>query len=143
MPGLRRLITALLLLFWVVPLGSPLGIVLCFGADGHVAFEPVHDRAQGTASLADSGLFPRHVNLTRTGAEHPNPCVDVTFFTSGDNGQYIPASDICPKPETPLCGSVLLMVPLPIGLPASSILPERPFPNHYPLTILRSVVLHL
>ena len=37
---LRQLLTILLLLCCLGPLGTPLGIVLCFGADGHIAFKP-------------------------------------------------------------------------------------------------------
>ena len=64
---LRRLITMLLLLFCLVPLGMPLGMVLCFGADGHIGFEPMHDRSHGTTSAAAAGTVPP------TQDEHPSP----------------------------------------------------------------------
>jgi hypothetical protein len=57
MPALRRLMTALLLPICLALLGKPLGMVLCFGADGRNAFEPVHTQAHSTASLGVQGLL--------------------------------------------------------------------------------------
>lgn len=53
---LRRLMTALLLLICLAPLGKLLGMVLSFGADRHIAFEPVQTLAHSTALLGVQGL---------------------------------------------------------------------------------------
>jgi hypothetical protein len=143
MPALRRLITALLLLFCLVPLGKPLGMVLCFGADGHIAFEPVHTQVQSAASLAVQALPYQHVAATGVGVTHENPCTDVSFFASEASAQLIQASDACPKPETPVFLPALLVVPTSTEIPAPSLLPEHFLSSNHPLTILRSVVLHI
>lgn len=142
MPVLRQLTTMLLLLFCLFPIGQPLGTVLCFGADGHIALEPVHDRAHGTASLAAQGLLYQHVATPRAGAEHAGPCVDL-FFASEGGAQLIAASDTCPKPETPVFVPVLIIVPASTEVPAPSIPPDHSLSSHHSLTILRSVVLHI
>jgi hypothetical protein len=143
MPALRRLMTALLLLICLAPLGKPLGMVLCFGADGHIAFEPVHNQAQSPVSLAVQALLYQHVATTGVGVTHENPCTDVSFFTSDASAQLIQASDACPKPEPPVFLPVLLVVPTSTELPAPSLLPEHFLSTHHSLTILRSVVLHI
>jgi hypothetical protein len=134
MAGLRRLTTTLLLLFCLAPLGKPVGMVLCFGADGHVAFEPVHDQADGTATPDIQVPLCPQASV---------PCTDVAFFASDGGGQLIPASDTCPKLETPVSAPVLLAVPSSTELPAASILAECSLPGNHPLTTLRSVVLHI
>jgi hypothetical protein len=143
MPVLRRLITALLLFFCLVPLGTPLGMVLCLGADGHIAFEPVHDRAHGPASPAIQRLLYRHAAATLPGIEHAAPCADFSFFAGEGGARLIPASDSCPKPETPAFVPVLLAVSTTSGLLAPSLLPDDSLPRNHSLTILRSVLLHI
>jgi hypothetical protein len=143
MPALRRLMTALLLLVCLAPLGKPLGMVLCFGADGHIAFEPVHTQAHDTASLAVQGFPYQHAAITLADVIHVSPCVDVIFLTSDGSTQIIPASDSCPKPDTPVLVPVLLIIPAFTEFPFLSLLPDRSLSGHHSLIILRSVVLHI
>lgn len=142
MPVLRRVITTLLLLFCLAPLGKPLGMVLCFGADGHIALEPVHDRGHSTSAPTRTGLNQQAARLL-AGGERADLCVDVTFLASDSDGQLIPASDTCPKLEAPEVVPVLLSVPASTERPAPSILPNCSFANNHSLPILRSVVLHI
>jgi hypothetical protein len=134
MSGLRRLTTTLLLLFCLAPLGKPVGMVLCFGANGHVAFEPVHDQADGTAAPDIQVPLCPQASV---------PCNDVAFFASDGGGQFIPASDTCPKLEAPVFAPVPLAAPSSTEPPAPAILAECSLPGNHPLTILRSVVLHI
>jgi hypothetical protein len=143
MTGLRRLTATLLLLFCLVPLGKPLGMVLCFGADGHIAFEPSHDQAHGTAASGTRGPLCAQAAETFARFDHSVPCTDVAFFASDSGGQLIPASDTRPRLDAPVSAPVLLVVPSPSELPAPLILAECPLPGNHPLTILRSVVLHI
>jgi len=135
--------TAFLLFFCLVPLGKPLGMVLCLGADGHIAFEPLHNQAQSTALLAVQELPYQHVATTGVGVTRENLCTDVSFFASDASVQLFRASDACPKPETPVFLPVLLAMPTSSELPAPSLLPEHFLSSNHPLTILRSVVLHI
>ena len=130
----RRLTTTLLLLLCLAPLGKPVGMVLCFGADGHVAFEPVHDQDDGTAALDIRVVLCPQASV---------PCTNVAFFASDGGGQFIPASDTCPKLEAPVFAPVLLAAPSSTELPAPSSLAECSLPGNYPSTILRSMVLHI
>ena len=140
---LRQLLTILLLLCCLVPLGTPLGMVLCFGADGHIAFEPVHERAHSTSSPAVPGSLRTRMAETFAAVEHLGPCTDLAFFASDGGRQLLPTSDSCPKPETPAFVPVLLVVPTFTDLPAPSILSERSLPRDHPVSIIRSVVLHI
>jgi hypothetical protein len=142
MPVLRRLTTALLLLFCLAPLGKPLGMVLCFGADGHIALEPVHDRGHSTSAPTRAGLNQQAARLL-AGGERADLCVDVTFLASDSAGQLLPASDTCQKSEPQVFVPVLVIMPASTERPASSILPDRSLSIHHSLTILRSVVLHI
>jgi hypothetical protein len=110
---LQRLITMVLLLFCLVPLGTPRGMVLCFGADGHIGFEPMHDRSHGTTAPVAAGLFLQHVTNVFAGIEHSRPCVDVTFSVNEGGGQFLLTSDTCPRPAASGSAPMLAMVPAP------------------------------
>lgn len=140
---LRQLLTILLLLCCLVPLGTPLGMVLCFGADGHIAFEPVHERAHSTSSPAVPEPLRTQLAETFAAVEHLGPCTDLAFL-AGDGGRQLrPTPDTCPKPETPAFVLVLLVVPAFTDFAAPSVLCERSLPRNHLLTILRSAVLHI
>jgi hypothetical protein len=140
---LRRLITMVLLLFSLVPLGTPLGMVLCFGADGHIGLEPIHHRSHGRTSPVAIGPFHQHGTNSFVGIEHSGPCIDVAFFVDEGGGQFLLASDTCPKPVAPGSAPVLAVVPAPSKLPLPSILSDLSVASHHPLTILRSMVLRI
>jgi len=140
MPRLRSFLTVFLLLFCLMPLGGPLGMVLCFGADGHIALEPAHDQSRNASS---GGLFCQQTWQGLSGLEHPVPCSDVAFFSANGATQSFSISGASPKPEAPL------LVPALPGAPAS---PEWPLPPIFlqrslrmnpSLTSLRSVTLHI
>jgi hypothetical protein len=142
MPMLRRLTTALLLLSCLVPLGKPLGMVLCFGVDGHIALEPAHNRTHNTSAPTRAGIHPQAARVL-AGIEHAGACVDVTFLASESDGQLIPASNTCQKSEPQVFVPVLLLMPASTERPTSSILPNLALLRHHSLTVLRSVVLHI
>jgi hypothetical protein len=140
---LQRLITLVLLLFCLVPLGTPLGMVLCFGADGHIGFEPMHDRSHGTTAPVAAGPFLQHVTNVFTGIEHSGPCIDVPFAINEGGGQFLLTSDACPRPAAPGSAPMLAIVPAPSKLSLPSILPDLSVSSHHPLTILHSTVLRI
>jgi hypothetical protein len=142
MPVLRRLTTALLLLFCLAPLGKPLGMVLCLGADGHIALEPVHDRAHSTAAPTRAELL-QQLAARILGGERADLCIDVTFVANESGVQLIPAFDTCQISEPRMCVPVLVIVPASLERPAPPILPDRALSSHHSPTVLRSVVLHI
>ena len=143
MPVLRRLTTALLLLFCLAPLGTPLDMVLCVGADGHIALEPVHDRAHSTAAPTRAGLLHQLAARVLGGGERADLCIDVTFLASESGAQLIPASDTCQTSARQVCVPVLAIVPASSERPAPPVLPDQALSRHHPLTVVRSVVLHI
>ena len=140
---LRQLLTILLLLCCLGPLGTPLGMVLCFGADGHVAFELVHERAHSTSSPALPGPLRTQMAETFAAVEHLAPCTELAFLASDGGNQVLPTSNTCPKPETPPYVPVLLVVPAFTDSAAPSLLCELSLPRNHLLPILRSAVLHI
>jgi hypothetical protein len=139
----RRLLTTLLLLFCLVPLGMPLGMVLCVGADGHLAVEPVHDPAHRTTSPAVAGLLYQHVAQSPDGVDRNGPCVDAALIASEGGGQFITASETCPKPETPGSVHPLVMALVATAPPRPFILLDLHLASHHSLTLLRRVVLRI
>jgi hypothetical protein len=139
MPVLRPLITVLLL----VSLAWPLGLVLCFGADGHIALEPIHDRARSASSpgMVRSSYQPTAEVLA--GVPHPGPCMDIALSANDGAEQLILAADPFPKLEMPVLVADLLSVRAFPTLPAPSILSYPSLPTISPLTTLRSVVLRI
>jgi hypothetical protein len=140
---LRRPMTMVLLLFYLGPLGTPLAMVLCFGADGHIGFEPTHDRSHGTTAPVAAGLFHQHGTNVFAGIEHSGPCIDVAFSVNEGGGQFLLTSDTCPRPVAPGSAPVLTVVPAPSKIPLPSILPDLSVSSHHPLTILHSTVLRI
>jgi hypothetical protein len=143
MPRLWSFLTLFLLFFCLMPLGAPLGMVLCFGADGHIALEPVHDRAHSTAAPTRAELLHQLAARVPVGGERADLCVDVTFLASESGAQLIPASDTCQQTESRVCVPVLVIVPASLERPAPPILPDRALSSHHSPTVLRSVVLHI
>ncbi len=136
---LRPLIT----MFLVVSLEWPLGLVLCFGADGHIALEPIHDRTRSASSpgVVRSSYQPTAKVLA--GVPHLGACMDIALFANDGAEQLIPASDPFPKLEAPVLVAGLLIVRAFPALPAPSILSYPSLPTKSPLTILQSMVLRI
>jgi hypothetical protein len=139
MPRLRFVLAAFLLLFCLVPLGVPLGMVLCFGADGNIALEPAHDHSRRASS---SGPHCPHAMPGLADVEHP-PCTDVAFFAMDSAGPPLPASEASPKPEAPVFVPVLLVAPASPVPPPASIFPYHSLRRNPSLTSLRSVMLRI
>ena len=142
MPVLRRLVIAPLLLFCLAPFGKPLGMVLCFGADGHIALEPVHNRGHSTSAPTCAGLNQQAARLLASG-ERTDLCVDVTFSASDSERQLIPASNMRQKSEPRVFVPAFVIVPASAENFAPPILPNPSLSSHHSLTILRSEVLRI
>jgi hypothetical protein len=137
MSVLRSLIAVLLL----VSLVWPLGLVLCFGADGHIALEPIHDRARSASSPGVVRSSPQPATKVLTGIQHADLCKDIALFANDNAEQLMPASH--PFSQLGVPGSVaeLLILQAFPALPTPSILSYPSPPTNAPLTALRSVVL--
>jgi hypothetical protein len=140
MPRLRSFLTVFLLLCCLIPLGAPLGMVLCFGADGHIALEPAHDQSRRATSW---GLLCQQAVQGLAGVEHPVPCADVAFSATDGSAPMLSVSEASPKPEAPVLVPVLFVVPASPVLPPASIFPDHSLRINPSLTSLRSVMLHI
>ena len=140
MPRLRSVLTAFLLLFCLMPLGTPLGMVLCVGADGHIALEPAHDRSRGASSW---WLVCQQTSQGLSGVAHPVPCSDVAFFSADGAAQSFSVSGASPKPEEPLFLPALPGAPASSEWPLAPIFLERSLRMNPSLTSLRSVTLRI
>jgi hypothetical protein len=139
MPVLRPLIVVLLL----ISLAWPLGIVLCFGADGHIALEPIHDRARNASASGGVRSSYQPTAKVPAGVPHPGPCMDIALFANDGAEQPIPASDPLPQLGAPVSVAELLIAQAFPALPAPSSLSYPSLPTNSPLTSLRSVVLRI
>jgi hypothetical protein len=54
----RPFLPALLVICFLLALRRPRGIVLCIGADGPIAFEPVYNSSHGASSAGRAGTRP-------------------------------------------------------------------------------------
>jgi hypothetical protein len=140
MPRLRFFLTVFLLLFCLMSLGGPLGMVLCFGADGHIALEPAHDQSRNASS---GWLLCQQTSQGLSGLEHPVPCSDVAFFSADGAAQSFSVSGASPKPEAPVFVPVLLVAPASPVPPPASIFPYHSLRRNPSLTSLRSVMLRI
>ena len=138
----RPFLTSLLLLFCLAMLGSPLGMVLCVGGDGHIALEPPHKGAPHASSPTAQGARCEQTAPALAGMERHSPCIDVTLSASDKDGQLLPASHAKPNPELPKVVPVAL-APVYHELPARSLLPSSSVPPHHSLTILRRMALRI
>jgi hypothetical protein len=140
MPRLRSFLTVLLLFFSLISLGAPVGMVLCFGADGHIALEPAHDQSR---SVSSSGLLCPQASQGLAGVEHPVPCADVVFSATDGAAPMLSASESSSRPEAPVFVPVLLVVPTSTERPLPFIFPDHSLRINPFLTSLRSVMLRI
>ena len=140
MPRLRSFLTVFLLLCCLMPLGAPLGMVLCFGADGHIALEPTHDQSRRAPSSGPPG---QQASQGLAGVEHRVPCADIAFFATDGTAPIFSASEASPKPEAPVLVPVLLVVPASPVPPPASVFPDHSLRLNPSLTSLRSVMLRI
>lgn len=140
-----KVLTSLaLVLLWlsatVVDAAFPAGLVLCHGADGHVALEPAHAESCQRAPEATGA------SAATAPAMRAADCTDVPVdrHLSGVFAKRL--SDRSAKRSAwppALFGSYLAQPPLPVvvGHPGHGVRSERPFSPH--LAHLQTVVLRL
>jgi uncharacterized membrane protein len=91
MTSLRSVMTALLLVYVLIAPVAAMDVVLCIGADGHVAFEAAHNGRCGTAVVLQSATMRSQAAVTLARADHCGPCVDVPVLTGDTRQQPLPA----------------------------------------------------
>lgn len=140
MPRLRSVLTVFLLFFSLMPLGAPVGMVLCFGADGHIAFEPAHAPPRGASS---AGLLCQQAEQGLAGVEHPVPCTDVAFSATDSAAPMLSVSELGSKLEAPVFVPVLFVAPAFPVPPPASVFPDHSLRLNPSLISLRSVMLRI
>ncbi|MGH8512427.1 MAG: hypothetical protein ACREV8_00455, partial [Gammaproteobacteria bacterium] len=115
-------------------------LVLCFGADGHVAVEPAghHHRSQAPDRREERLITEKGTYVLETG---DSPCTDIPVI-SEDHGSHKPlieAKD--PSPDTgvlELTAFVIALIPFDELAPAPVFFPDSPTVDSR-LSTLRSV----
>ena len=137
----RLLIVAVLGHFGLGP-GDASALVLCFGADGHVAVEPAaHDhRSQAPDSLEDAPLTEKATCVLKIGE---SACTDIPVI-SEDHGSHKPLIEWKnPSPGTGILAFaplVIALIPFDELVAASVFFPDPPIIDSG-LPARRSVVL--
>lgn len=88
--ALRSVVTALLLVYVLVVPMATLGVVLCIGADGHVAFEAAQHGRCGTSLASPPAPSRSQTTVTLVRADHCGPCDDVPVLVGDTRQQYLP-----------------------------------------------------
>jgi hypothetical protein len=135
---LRSFLAVFLLLFSLVPLGVPLGIILCVGTDGHIALEFSPDQSRTASSV---GQLCQHASQGLAGGEHPVPCADVAFFAPDGAVPPFSITEASPQAKTPVLVPVLLAAPAFTQQPPPAIFPDHFLRLNPSLISLRSVML--
>ena len=117
MKGLRSSLTALFLACCLlIPLSAP-GLVLCIGADGHIAFEPARNSSCATPMALTSPAL-QQITPFPSQPDHCGPCIDVSLSTSkSDDQQLLSASRSLPKLEAPALVLVTFVLPVSVESP--------------------------
>src|SRR2546425_997327 len=101
MKGLRSPLTALFLACCLLmPMGAG-GLVLCIGADGHMAFEPARN-SRCTTPIAPASTSSHQITSWTSQPDHCGSCVDVPLLTSdAASQQFIPTFPLLLQLEMP------------------------------------------
>jgi len=142
MKGLWSSITALFLGLCLLMPMSAVGLVLCIGEDGHIAFELARNSRCATPIVPASTLSHQITPWTSP-PDHCGPCVDVPLLTSEDGQLFIVLSPPLLGPDVPVLALAVPLVAMPV-VPAVPTSAWAFFPTISPmLTSLRTVVLLL
>jgi hypothetical protein len=106
MKRLRSSIIVLCLICCLLMPISAVGLVLCIGADGHVAFESARNGHCATP-IALTSTLSQQITSWASPPDHCGPCVDVPLLTSeAACQQFVPTFPLLLQREIP--GAVLV-----------------------------------
>jgi len=142
MKGRWSSIPALCLAFCLLmPMGA-VGVVLCIGVDGHIAFEPArHSRC--TTPIVSTSTPSQQSTQLASQSDHCGPCVDVPVLTSEGNQQLVAPSPLLLTYNGPMLALAMPLVAMPV-VHAAPLSAWSSFPAVSPMLMaLRTVVLLL
>ena len=140
--GLWSLITTPFLVLCLLMPMSTVGLVLCIGEDGHVAFEFARNSRCATPIVPASTL-PHQITPWPSPPDHCGPCVDVPLLTSEDDQQFLMPSPPLLVPDVSVLALAMPLVAMPVA-PAVPTSVWAFFPTISPmLTSIQTVVLLL
>jgi len=114
MKGLRSSTIALFLACCLLMPMSALGLVLCIGADGHIAFEPARNSRCATPTAPTSTLSQQIAPWTSP-PDHCGPCVDVPLLSSEDDLQFVAPSPPRLTLDVPVLALAMPLVTMPVA----------------------------
>ncbi len=142
MKEFRSSLTALFLAFGLLIPISSTGLVLCIGADGHIALEPARN-SRCTTPMASTSTPAQQITPLPSQLDHCGPCIDVWLSTSkSDEQQMFSAPSAWPKLAAPVLALVAVVMPVHVEPPQPyCVLPPASRANT--LLALRTVLLLL
>ena len=136
-------ITALFLAFCLLMPMSAVGLVLCIGADGHIAFEHTRNSRCATPIAPPSTPSYQITQLTSP-PDHCGPCVDAPLLTSdADSQQFVLTFPLLLQLEVPGFALVPWVVSASPELPLTPCWLSLPRVTNTTLSALRTVILLL
>lgn len=101
MKGLWSSTIALCLAFCLLMPVSAVGLVLCIGADGHIAFEPARN-SRCTTPIAPTSTSLQQITPWTSPPDHCGPCIDAPLLTSdAASQQFVPTFPLLLQLEVP------------------------------------------
>jgi hypothetical protein len=145
-PPMQRLRSSIIALFLtsclLMPMGT-VGLVLCIGADGHMAFEPVRD-SRCTTLIAPASTLLQQITPWTSPPDHCGPCVDVPLLTNDTaSQQFVPTFPLLLQREVPGFALVSWIVSAAPELPLTPGWLSFPRVINTTLRALRTVILLL
>jgi hypothetical protein len=142
MKGLWSSITALFLVFCLLMPMSVVGLVLCIGEDGHIAFEFARN-SRCTTPIAPTSTLSHQITPWTSPPDHCGPCIDVPLLTSEGDPQFVAPFPPLLTPDVPVLALSMPLVTM-LVVPAAPTCAWASFPTVSPmLTEIRTVVLLL
>ena len=139
--GVRSPLIALLVALCLLIPMSAVGLVLCIGVNGHIAFEPARHSRCATPIVLTSSLSQQITPQTSL-PDHCGPCVDVPLWTSdADTPQSVLTVPLVLQLEGPGCALVPRVVSAALALPCTPCLLFQPRVTDTTLSTLRTVIL--
>ena len=141
MKGLRFSIIALFLTCCLFMPMDAVGLVLCIGMDGHMAFEPARNSRCATP-IAPTSTLAQQITPWTSPPDHCGPCVDVPLLTSDTaSQQFVPTFPRLLQLEVPGFALVSWVVSASPELPLTPFRLSLPRATNTTLNALRTVIL--
>ncbi len=131
-----------LLLYIIIGQGPLPDLVMCFGANGHIAVEASQNGRCGRSARSP---LQEYNELSSPKApfpkDHCGPCVDISFSTGSLYEEVVLAQNMASQTEAPAFAASPFSLPASVEIATEGLLPLPPPASAFALASLRTVVL--